>query len=65
MRYVKQEITKDNYEAWKDLKGKDLEDKFDIPISWYTGYGYYGCALKYDESEDKYYVIHTIGSTCD
>lgn len=65
MNYVKEEISKENFEAWKDLKGKELEEKFNIPIAWYCGYGYYGCSLTYDANADKYYAVHTIGSTCD
>ena len=63
MTVVKEEITKEKFDLWKDLKGKALEEKFEIPIEWYCGYGYYGTQLA--ERDGKYYACHTIGSTCD
>lgn len=64
MSIIKNEISKELYDQVKDVKGCDNRKKFfNIPIDWERGYGYYGCDVV--ARDDKYYVIHTIGSTCD
>lgn len=65
MQTVREEITKELYNQAKDAGYPANKKFFDIPIEWECGYGYYGCTVIYDEKDDKYYAIHTIGSTCD
>ena len=65
MQYVKEEITKELYDKAKDVPYPMIKNFFDIPIEWECGYGYYGCAVTHDIDNDKYYAIHTIGSSCD
>ena len=65
MRNVIEEISKEKYDyymskptaEWK----KEIRDK--IPISWECGYGYYGTDLV--KKDDKYFIYHTLGSSCD
>ena len=62
MNYVKREIDKELYDKAKD-GNLPADELFDIPDAWKFGYGYYGYGVK--EENGKYYVYHTIGSTCD
>ena len=65
MRNVYEEITKEQYDEYKSedpkIWKKEIRDK--IPISWECGYGYYGTDLGIKDG--KYYIIHTLGSSCD
>ena len=63
MNYIKEEISKEKYDQCKDMRYGELKKQFDIPIEWECGYGYYGCCVF--EKDGKYYVEHTIGSSCD
>ena len=66
MQKIEWEITEDEYNKYKSMSHKDfnkiMENK--IPVQWFCGYGWYGCDL-IKKSDNKYYVIHTIGDTCD
>ena len=65
MQEIKKEITKEQYEDYLGMtyKARNEEIKDKIPIGWLLGYGYYGHRLM--QYGDKYYIVHTIGSTCD
>ena len=63
MTVVKEEISKEKFDKLSKMSGKEFEDELQIPIEWYCGYGYYGTALK--QVGDKYYAMHSIGSSCD
>lgn len=66
MRYVKEEITKEKYELLKSMPYNEQHKELfpnGLPVDWECGYGYYGHAFK--EENGRYYVFHTLGSTCD
>lgn len=65
MRQVREEITKERYEELEKMDGKERAKVIsnEIPIEWAIGYGWYGCFLA--KTEDKYFIVHNLGSTCD
>lgn len=64
MSIIKNEISKELYDKVKNIeKWPERMQYFDIPIEWKCGYGYYGCDVM--EQDGKFYVVHTIGSSCD
>lgn len=67
MSEIKREITKEEYDRLMSLTDAERKAEIEatVPISWWCGYGYYGFRLTHYTNEDKYYIIHTIGSSCD
>lgn len=65
MRYIKKEISKELFDKANEIGYPGMKELFDIPIEWWCGYGYYGCAVHHDIDAGKYFVIHTIGDSCD
>ena len=65
MQEVKQEIAKELYEDYMAMKYKDRNEllKVGMPTDWIFGYGYYGHRLM--SSGGKYYVVYSLGETCD
>ena len=65
MRNVYEEITKELYDNYASRPKKEWigEITKTIPIQWSAGYGYYGTDLT--TKDGKYYLVHTLGSTCD
>lgn len=65
MQTCKEEITKEQYKELSKLSEGQLYGfvKKDIPDHWRYGYGWYGCRLV--EKDDKFYIYHTIGDSCD
>lgn len=65
MQEVKREISEGMYKEYKAMSRSAFLKTIDeqIPIDWRFGYGHYGARLA--KIDGKYYVIHTIGDTCD
>jgi hypothetical protein len=65
MQEVKREISEELYKEYKAMSRSQFLKTIDehIPMSWRYGYGHYGARLA--KIDGKYYVIHTIGDTCD
>ena len=65
MQYPKVEITEEKYNELSQLTRGELmmEVYKTIPVHWECGYGWYGCRLIREDG--KYYIQHTIGSSCD
>ena len=63
MRYVKKTISKEEYDKYSKMTKKELIDSLVLPIEWVCGYGYYGCDVM--EQDGRFYVVHTIGNSCD
>lgn len=63
MRYVKKIISKEEYDKYSKMNKKDLVDSLDLPVEWVCGYGYYGCDVI--NKGEEYYIIHTVGDSCD
>jgi len=64
MRSVVEEISEQDYDLYRNDYAKFREKiENDIPQSWVAGYGWYGCTAYKDE--DKYYVKHWLGNSCD
>lgn len=65
MKEILREITKAEYDEYSLMdKGafNNLIEK-SIPIHWAMGYGWYGVALR--KKDEKYYLVHSIGESCD
>lgn len=61
---ITKKITKEEYQESKNSPQNYREKVYDnLPQSWVAGYGYYG--FRTYEKDDKYYIDHTIGSSCD
>ncbi len=67
MQEIKKEISKEEYERYTEMSYKQFQDetKETIPIEWFCGYGWYGGRLYKDTEDNKYYIIHKIGNSCD
>ena len=65
MQEVKEEISIELYDKYKDMEYCDRKAiiEKDIPLNWKYGYGYYGHTLT--RKNDKCYIIHILGETCD
>lgn len=65
MKDIYKEITKEIYDRYLSMSVGDwkAEVRKTIPIEWECGYGYYGTDLV--ARDGKYYIVHTLGSTCD
>lgn len=64
MKYIKQQITKDEYEeSMNNPTVYKSKIEKNIPIQWSCGYGYYGFQTK--EEDGNFFIVHTIGSSCD
>lgn len=65
MQRYKEIISKKEYDQLYQLSRAELiqtvENK--IPDNWSCGYGWYGCQLLQDNN--KYYIIHDLGQSCD
>ena len=46
MRYIKKEISKELFDKANEIGYPGMKELFDIPIEWWCGYGYYGCAVQ-------------------
>ena len=65
MQYVNQEITEEIANELLNTKENYYQEYEKYCSAVYRcGYGYYGCSKPYKD-EDKWYVILTIGDTCD
>lgn len=62
---IRKSIDKNTYENYLSLDKKSFLEEVEatIPIEWKLGYGWYGARL--EEKNGEYFIIHTIGSTCD
>ena len=58
---ITQEITKEEYEQFKDTPSK-LGNKY-ISIEEYIGYGVY--SVRVIKDKEKYYLTYDRGSSCD
>lgn len=65
MQQIEREISKELYDNYASRSAADwkAEIREKLPESWVCGYGYYGTDLV--AKNGKYYLIHTIGSSCD
>ena len=65
MREIRQEISEELYSEYRAMRYSERSKliKGKIPIEWVLGYGYYGHRLS--AYGDKFYVVHTIGDSCD
>ena len=65
MKDVYEEISKELYDNYMSRPKKEwiTEIRKTIPIQWSAGYGYYGTDLAIKDG--KYFIVHTIGSSCD
>lgn len=65
MRNVYREISEELYNDYISRPASEWKSEIrkNIPIEWSAGYGYYGTDLM--TKDGKYYLVHTIGSTCD
>lgn len=65
MRHVEREISRELYENYmsRPVAEWKAEVRKNVPIEWICGYGYYGTDLV--ARDGKYYLVHTIGSSCD
>lgn len=65
MQRVEWEITEEEYKRLEAMsygeRVEEIESK--IGADWKYGYGYYGHSLI--EKEGKYYIVHSIGDSCD
>lgn len=65
MQYVNEKISKEQYEKYKAMSPGKLNNTVEktIPESWAYGYGWYGAKLACTDTE--YFIVHTIGESCD
>ena len=65
MQTVKSEITEAEYKRYASTPYGEWRKEVEatIPDHWRYGYGWYGCAPM--EKDGKFYLVHTIGSSCD
>lgn len=63
MNRVETEITKEEYERLSKCENLNAEIEPTISDIWRYGYGWYGCRLL--EHDNRYYIEHNIGSSCD
>ena len=65
MREIRQEISKELYSEYHSMRYPERSEiiKEHVPIEWLYGYGYYGHRLS--AYGGKFYVVHTVGDTCD
>ena len=63
MQEVKRKISKEEYDRLDNCEDLYKVIAPTIPISWECGYGWYGCRLR--KEGDEYYIVHTIGDSCD
>ena len=65
MQEVREEISEETYTEYRNMRYADRAAiiKKDLPLDWVYGYGYYGHRLT--TYGGKYYIVHTIGGTCD
>ena len=65
MREIKEQVPKEVYDDYAAMSYKDRSRLIEsrIPKEWILGYGYYGHRL--ERTEDKYFIVHSVGSSCD
>lgn len=65
MKQIKEELSKEKYSEYQRLSYSDREALIEqeVPAQWIYGYGYYGHSLLCRDG--KYFIIHTIGNSCD
>jgi hypothetical protein len=65
MQEVKEEISQELYIRYQAMNRSEFLKAIDkqIPLEWRFGYGYYGARL--EQMDDKYYVVYTVGDSCD
>lgn len=65
MSDIYSEISKEKYDDYMSRPDKEWKAEVDktIPQAWICGYGYYGNRLA--AKDGKYYIVHTIGDSCD
>lgn len=65
MKEIKQEISKEAFDNYRLMRYSERSKliKKKIPMEWVLGYGYYGHRLSI--YGDKYYLVHTVGDSCD
>jgi len=65
MREVKEEISREMYTNYMARPKAEWlpEVEKTIPESWICGYGYYGTELR--AMDGKYYLVYSIGDSCD
>lgn len=65
MKEIRSAISKDTYDRYMSMPAKKWKEEVDeiIPQAWICGYGYYGNRL--EAKDGKYYIVHSIGDSCD
>lgn len=63
MREITKEITKEKYDYYESQPSVSASIKSEMPNDIICGYGYYGGYIY--ESNGKYYMRYSIGSSCD
>ena len=65
MRDIYEKITKEMYDYYMSTPRSEWlpEVEKKLPASWVMGYGYYGTDLAIRDGE--YYLVYSIGSSCD
>ena len=65
MNDVYDKISKEKYDDYMSRPYGEWKPEVEktLPMSWICGYGYYGSRLVAKDGE--YYLVHTIGSSCD
>lgn len=63
MREITREITKEKYDYYKSQPSVSVAIKSEMSDDIICGYGYYGGSVY--ESNGKYYMRYSIGSSCD
>lgn len=65
MKEIHQEISEELYNEYRAMRYPERSAviKKHVPFEWLYGYGYYGHRLS--AYGGKFYVVHTIGDTCD
>ena len=65
MNDVYSEISKEKYDDYASRPYGEWKSEVEktLPTAWICGYGYYGSRLA--TKDGKYYLVHSIGSSCD
>lgn len=63
MREITREITKEKYDYYESQPNVSAAIESDMSDDIIYGYGYYGGSIY--ESNGKYYMQYSIGSSCD